>query len=202
MPTIAHSTLTTTELHEPKGVDTALEGKVYVADGAGSGTWHYLPTGWEFHKDNAAAQTFNTTTSQLSIDGLGSSSTNTYAPFAIRGTSNNLWDTTTDSITPIQEGDAYDLRLDLPVTGKTGSPTELTLELDIGGTGSPTIVIVERVITTSKTPPYTVSVAFPVFCGSTFVANGGDIFLTADTGSVEITAPGIYLGMNTSGAIV
>ena len=39
MPTVSHSSLTTTDLHEPKGVSTAVDGTVYVADGAGSGSW-------------------------------------------------------------------------------------------------------------------------------------------------------------------
>lgn len=34
-----HRNLTGTSLHEPKGVATAVAGKVYVADGAGSGEW-------------------------------------------------------------------------------------------------------------------------------------------------------------------
>ena len=34
-----HSQLTGSSLHEPKGVATATSGQVYVADGAGSGTW-------------------------------------------------------------------------------------------------------------------------------------------------------------------
>lgn len=39
MPTIQHNVLTTSDLHEPKGISTASAGDVYVADGAGSGTW-------------------------------------------------------------------------------------------------------------------------------------------------------------------
>ena len=35
----AHSTLTTTELHEPKGAAAASANTVYVADGAASGAW-------------------------------------------------------------------------------------------------------------------------------------------------------------------
>ena len=34
-----HKDLTGIELHEPRGVDVASIGKVYVADGAGSGSW-------------------------------------------------------------------------------------------------------------------------------------------------------------------
>jgi len=35
----AHSSLTGADLHEPKGAASATSGQVYVADGAGSGTW-------------------------------------------------------------------------------------------------------------------------------------------------------------------
>lgn len=42
MPDIQHSALTTTELHEPKGADSANADEVYLADGAGSGNW-YVP---------------------------------------------------------------------------------------------------------------------------------------------------------------
>lgn len=36
---VAHNTLTGAELHEPKGVSGATAGTVYIADGAGSGSW-------------------------------------------------------------------------------------------------------------------------------------------------------------------
>ena len=39
--TIEHNTITDPDLHEPKGVSTALAGEVYIADGAGSGTWEH-----------------------------------------------------------------------------------------------------------------------------------------------------------------
>lgn len=41
---LEHATLTEAYLHEPKGISTATAGKVYVANGAGSGTWS-LPSG-------------------------------------------------------------------------------------------------------------------------------------------------------------
>jgi microcystin-dependent protein len=37
--TIAHSALTGSDLHEPKGVATAVAGTVYAANGSGSGSW-------------------------------------------------------------------------------------------------------------------------------------------------------------------
>lgn len=43
MPTIEHSSLTSTDLHEPKGISSATANQVYVANGAGSGSWTSLP---------------------------------------------------------------------------------------------------------------------------------------------------------------
>lgn len=39
MANIQHSVLTDPQIHEPKGVSTALNGQVYQADGSGSGDW-------------------------------------------------------------------------------------------------------------------------------------------------------------------
>ena len=38
-----HKSITDPEIHEPKGISTATEGTVYVADGAGSGDWENPP---------------------------------------------------------------------------------------------------------------------------------------------------------------
>lgn len=38
----AHADLTGSDLHEPKGADTASANTAYVSDGAGSGTWKKL----------------------------------------------------------------------------------------------------------------------------------------------------------------
>ena len=42
MANVLHKNLTTTDLHEPKGADAASAYEVYIADGAGSGTWFVL----------------------------------------------------------------------------------------------------------------------------------------------------------------
>lgn len=186
-----HNLLTGAALHEPKGVAAAAEGQVYIADGAGSGTWTLMPHGWGFYKDDATEQTFNTTAAKLSINGGDASTDETYLPLAIRG-SGSLWDTTTDDITPIALGDAYELRVDLPITART-SANYAEIILDIGSTAGVTVPIVTRRIETTRTPPYTASVGFPIFCGATFLANGGQLFLKTDTGSIGITAPGITL---------
>lgn len=44
MANVTHSSLTGSELHEPKGADTAALGTVYVSNGAGSGSWNSVST--------------------------------------------------------------------------------------------------------------------------------------------------------------
>lgn len=44
MADVEHSQLPDELLHEPKGASTAAAGTVYVADGAGSGSFSKLPT--------------------------------------------------------------------------------------------------------------------------------------------------------------
>ena len=39
MPTIEHSVLSGSELHEPKGISSASDGQIYVANGSGGGVW-------------------------------------------------------------------------------------------------------------------------------------------------------------------
>ena len=145
--------------------------------------------GWGFYvhdQSTPSTQVITTTPSLLVIDGVGATSNNSYLPREIRGVS-ELWDTVNNKIVSINEGDGYSLRIDLGITSKTGSPEELILDLDISGLATPTTVIVERIIGTGKTPPYTVSVGFPYFTLSTFKANGGQIFLSTNTGTATLT---------------
>jgi hypothetical protein len=61
MANIQHSVLTDPQIHEPKGVSTAAEGKVYRANGSGSGVWVF-PSGHAYGELYIAS---NTTTQTL-----------------------------------------------------------------------------------------------------------------------------------------
>lgn len=148
----------------------------------------------------ASTQTITTTASKIVIDGVGSTSTSAYLPYEIRGVS-ELWDTLNNKITPIAIGDGYTLRIDFTITAKSGSPTELLFDLDIGGGATPTINIVERTIETAKSPPYNVSIGFPFFALSTFNTNGGQLFLATDTGTVTIEKRQISIHRISSGQL-
>lgn len=54
---VQHSAITDPNIHEPKGVATAVSGSVYLADGSGSGSWVQLVNqGSEIIKDSGSAQ--------------------------------------------------------------------------------------------------------------------------------------------------
>lgn len=57
MANVTHASLTGADLHEPKGVSAASSGQVYVADGAGSGTWT-TPTEPVFMQKHIAGLTY------------------------------------------------------------------------------------------------------------------------------------------------
>lgn len=77
MPTIEHSVLTTTELHEPKGIAAASADEVYVADGAASGSWQILnPYGGLIYNDLAGAGTVFTTPSAYTLCNVATTATN------------------------------------------------------------------------------------------------------------------------------
>lgn len=72
--TIQHNLITDPNIHEPKGVSSAAIGKVYVADGAGSGDWVY-PSGYvhgEIYIDEGAtAQTLPAASAYAKLNPTG-----------------------------------------------------------------------------------------------------------------------------------
>lgn len=69
MADVQHSTLSGDDLHEPKGVESAPDGSVYVANGGGSGSWQ------DKNSDNLL---FNTYTLQSKITDIGTASDKCY----------------------------------------------------------------------------------------------------------------------------
>ena len=162
----------------------------------------YNVAGWGNYQDGEttpATQTINTTPSILLIDGLGSASSSAYLPREIRGAS-ELWDNT-DSITPINIGDAYDIRFTLEITGKTGSPNVIEVVLDIGGAAGITIPIAEVQIPVVISPTFTVTGAIPVFCLTTFKTNGGRLFLQTDAGTLTVAQRAVFIKRDFNGSL-
>lgn len=89
MANVAHASLSGSNLHEPKGIGTAATGSVYIADGAGTGSWTVseavipgmiadfatpiAPTGWlELDGTDISTTTFAALYNVMSIQQTGS----------------------------------------------------------------------------------------------------------------------------------
>lgn len=147
--------------------------------------------GWGNYADAAttpATQTISTTASKLQIDGAGTLSNSAYLPREIRGIS-ELWDTTNDKIIAISVGDTYDVRINLEILSKGGgtAPKVLGIIPDIGGGVGVTIPIPGAIETLETAAfPYTLPVYIKLFSLATFIANGCQIFLVTDAGTLTI----------------
>ena len=163
----------------------------------------YYVAGWGNYSDaetTPATLTINTTPSVLQIDGGGSTSSSAYLPREIRGVS-ELWDTTNDKMTPINIGDAYDIRFSLEITGKTGAPNVINVVLDIGVGAGITIPIAEVQIPVVTSPTFTVTGAIPIFCLTTFKTNGGRLFLSTDAGTLTVAARSVFIKRDFNGLL-
>jgi len=161
-----------------------------------------LPSGFGFYVDGVTGPSsisISTTPTKLLIDGLGAETYTGSLPNAIRS-SGNLWDTTTDLMTPIADGDSYSGRIDLTVSSSTGAASTIFVELDIGGDITPTIVIATFSIAFPKSAPFTESVPLSYFTRGTFLANGGQFFLSTDANTATVTARAILIERISSGA--
>lgn len=161
------------------------------------------PTGYGNYADSETApptQVFNGTPSLLLIDGSGANTDTTQLPKVIRG-STELWDTTTSSIIPITEGDSYNIRILLTLTGSSGNPTRMRFLFDVGGAGVPTNVNVESSFTLRPGQfPQNYSITVPVYDNGDLSANGGRFFVQADSGTITVSTREILIMRMSSGA--
>lgn len=183
--TIEHVDITTGEIHEPKGQASANAGEVYVADGLGSGN-HIRYQGWGQYEDT---DTTVGTPSQTLTAATRTKWTNDGGALTLEKNPSDLlvpmWDTTNNKHVPIAEFDIYHLRMGFYAENYAGSSPYIDMELDIGGSVG---VIFGRGISLRKGgAAQFISISFPVFTGSTYFANGGEIYLTYQgTGTCDI----------------
>ena len=149
-------------------------------------------SGWAFYDDSTLTSgsplTIANTRSQITIDGLGSSTDKTQLPADVT----DFW--LGNEITPENAGDAYELRIDFKASVNAVNSYCL-LQLDIGD--ETPINIVNRTITfpRGQNIVHDISVGFGIFSGSTFLANGGKLFIdTSSAGdTVTLYEPGILI---------
>lgn len=142
MATKAHKLLTGTDLHESKGVATALAGQVYVTDGAGSGTWTTINTGIQFSTGDVKF-TFKTTPDAgwlIPVDGqtIGSTSSGaTYADTALYSALYQLiWNGVTNTYAPVAGGRGGSAAADFAANKKMTFPPWMGRAIGAAGAGT------------------------------------------------------------------
>ena len=195
MANIEHSSLTSSELHEPKGAATAAAGKVYVTDGAGSGSWKTMYTsGFEDFNHSGAAQTLTSGVADKMLNNGGGSSTNVAYRLP---TKNAIWNTSTSQFdwsgAGIALGDTVDIRFDFTVT-TSGANDDISIQLDMAvGSGAPYTLNVDYTEwRAAGTYPYTAW--YGVYMGDLNTLNyPAEVKLLAGTGGDTAQVNGWYV---------
>lgn len=219
MPNIQHKDIADAQLHEPKGASTANAGDIYISDGAGSGTWATADAlgsgaasagqllvadgsgGLDFVRYKGWSQWEDTdrtvgTPSQTLTAAARTKWTNDGGNLSLQKNPSDLvnpmWNTTTNKHQPISAFDIYHIRISFIVENYAGTSPYLTIELDIGGSIG---TIQARDISLRKGGgAQFISMAFPVFSGATYVANGGEFYVTYQgTGTCDIYKSSIMI---------
>lgn len=212
MATVQHKDIPEAQLHEPKGASTANAGDTYIANGSGSGSWATADAlgsgaalagqiliadgsggldfmryqGWSQWEDSRT--TVGTPTQTLTA-GARTKLINDGGTLTIQKNPSDLvsamWNTTTNKHVPIAENDIYHIRLSFYAENYAGATPYIEVELDIGGSVG---VIMGRDMSLRKGgAAQFMSLSFPVFSGSTYLANGGEFYLTYQgTGTCDI----------------
>lgn len=86
-----------------------------------------------------------------------------------------LWNGATSKMEPINAFDMYIMRLTLTAEGFGGPTAFVSMELDIAGAIGVIWADTRRLL---RSGAQHISITIPVFSGSTFLANGGEFYLT------------------------
>ena len=198
-----HVSITDPEIHEPKGITSALADSVYRADGVGSGSW-VQPTkvGWWDYNDLTTASTPIPLTAaatwyDLTNDGAGTLTSTAYRPTGF----GDIWDTSTNRFTfsDLSPGDMVDIRLDVEfTTSSANTAVDLALELGLGASPYDLLIISQKNYKTSGT--YQEVVWFGFYIGDANTAdNPGKVKAMADATGATVKVNGWYIRPVTRG---
>lgn len=165
----------------------AVAGGMFVSDGLGGGEFIRVQ-GWSQNTDTNTTVTTPTQTIATGVRSLwindGGSLDIDKLPSDI-GVAGHLWDKVANKIVPISTFDTYNVRVTFKAEDYAGTNPDLKFELDIGGALG--VVVSQTIPLLKGGAEQSITVSFPVFSGSTFVTNGGSIYLTfTGTGSCKI----------------
>jgi len=204
--TIEHVNAADPDIHEPKGVAAALAGYIYVANGAGSGTWGFpdpspgtISQGVCDYSDlttvgSPIALTTPGTFYELTNDGAGADTNTTYSLAGLEG----IWNVATNRFDfsdggVLSLGDTVDMRFTVSVTtGGVNTAITIELELDVGGT--PYTIEIVPIQNFKTVGTYIMSRYTSVYMGNTGTLNNpARIIAKSDTAGATVTVVGWFV---------
>lgn len=198
MPDIEHSTLSGSELHEPKGIESAAADEAYVADGVGSGSWKTAWNSWWWNYDHSAAVATALSSgvkTDLVNDGAGFANLDFMA--LPTSTGSGVWDTTNNEFNwtngGMKLGDTFELRVDLTYTVNSNNDGFL-LELDLAhGTGGEfSLPIANENVDLAGSQRFVIP--YVGFIGNNDILNNpAKLSITADSAGDSVLLNGFYI---------
>lgn len=147
--------------------------------------------GWAYYDDSqytsGSPLNINNTTTQITINGLGSSTETSFLPLGA-----SFFDTSTSKITPETLGESYLLRFDYKAISATNN-VQFNLQINIGGMS--TVLVYDQTLSIIKgiNTEQRYSIAIPIYCLSTFLANGGVIQIQT-VNNINFYDFGLFIG--------
>lgn len=197
---VEHVNIPEAGLHEPKGVSTAQTGTVYIADGAGSGSWgDPIPTdlnrsGFVNYNDYATSITpqaiSSSTWTKLTNDTLGPQTLEIYLPSSVT----SMWDTVNNQFdfSELALGSMVEMRLDLTfTTASVNQFVDLRMVLGEGHASEYTVGIGSQHYKTIST--YNKAIPFGMYIGNTLTKdNPGQLEIFSDD-TLSVIINGWYI---------
>lgn len=188
---IEHKNIPDSQLHEPKGAASASIGQVYVADGAGSGTWEKLSEA-SLERTNATNNLFGwidisdalytsasplaiaaNTRTQITNNGLAVQTNTSRLPL--------VWDTASGILNIDDLNGAYVMRITAKIKAVAAAGTPYTAKLELESNNGPLVFVNHTHYLKGGSYENSVSFTAMFYMGS--VINGTDvkIYITPDT---------------------
>lgn len=179
-----HSVITDPQIHEPKGMSTAAVDTVYVADGAGSGSFQsvsdFSGNGWSTFEDDGGTLTVSTTASLGTLvtnTTLGAGTDETHAP---ADATSSWWDSSANKFKPTNAGDVYTLEICFEIAA-TSSFVYGVLEADVNST-----IVGDIVFPSTRGVGEIFKLHLPLIADASMVTNGLALRVYKDTGGSSV----------------
>jgi hypothetical protein len=145
-----------------------------------------LGIGWAVYDDStytsASPLSIASTTTQVTIDGLGGSTNTTYLPDGVT----EFWNTTSNTIVAERVGDAFDVRLGFKAKS-TAVNSYFDITFDIGSPSGIVIAGQTKICPKGAGVETQYTVDIPIYALATFITNGCKIFIDTSASAFTLT---------------